>query len=200
MYINWEGPLIKISPEFGSDLQADHQKGVPTPTYGSFGGPQIFGQEGGPVDTLDAFFAFHDGLIAIASNNGQEMPTPQELVEAHAQLIAKITDLPSENGLLSMHSPPDNPEDYPDAEATLYAGFTMFALTAQVMQLDELDGPNDLLGQFEDELAELDPALTVSTVLTKAAEYMETGLEAVPNEGKGLNGLFHIWEHQFDIA
>jgi hypothetical protein len=39
----------------------------------------------------------------------------------------------------------------------------------------------------------------VSFALTKAAEYTETGLEAVPpNEIKGLHGLLNIWEHQFD--
>jgi hypothetical protein len=183
MYINWEGPLLTVNPKFGTDLQGNPPKGIKIPTYGHFGGPQIFGQEGGPVDSLDTLFASHDGLIAVASNNGQEVPTSQELVEAHAQLIGDIIDLAEGQTTL-------------DPEATLYTGFTIFALTAQVAQFDDLDG----LALLDDYLDPGDkvPLDDVSAALTKAAEYMETGLEAVPKEGKGLNGLFHIWEKQFD--
>jgi hypothetical protein len=191
MNINWEGPLITINPKHGTDLQfqGNPPKGIKVPNYGNFGGPLISGEGGGPVDSLDKLFKEHDAKILEANAGGL---TPQELVQAHAVLFEGIDDLPIKNGLL-----------LGDPEATLYAGFTLFALTASVMQLDELDGPNDLLDQFDAQL-QLAPGDTarlddVSAALTKAAQYMEIGLEAVPsNESKGLNGLFHIWEHQFD--
>jgi hypothetical protein len=162
---------------------------TPFLTYGNFGGPQISGEGGAPVDSLDELFQSHDAEILKASQDAGGL-TPQELVHAHAVLFEGIDDLPiNKDGLL-----------LGDPEATLYAGFTLFALTASVMQLDELDGPNDLLDQFDAQLQLAPGALDdVSAALTKAAQYMEIGLEAVPsNESKGLNGLFHIWEHQFD--
>ena len=188
MYINWEGPLITINPEHGTDLQfqGNPPKGIKVPNYGNFGGPLISGEGGGPVDSLDELFQSHDAEILKASQDAGGL-TPQELVHAHAVLFEGIDDLPiNKDGLL-----------LGDPEATLYAGFTLFALTAQVMQFD--DPEHHVLHLFEADLAGVNPALNVSTVLTNAAEYMENGLEAVPsNESKGLNGLFHIWEHQFD--
>jgi hypothetical protein len=193
MYISWEGPLTKLNPKFGLDLQETHQNGIPVPNYGNFGGPLNSG--GDPVDKLDGFFEIHDGAIGDAIVRGNGVPSPEDIVEAHAQLFGEILSLKTDDdGLLKVER--TNGEIVADPEATLYAGFTLFGLTAHVIQLDELDGPNNLLGRFEDKL---DPALNVSTVLTRAAEYMETGLEAVPsNEVKSLNGLFHIWEKQFD--
>lgn len=198
MYIKWEGPLITFNPKSGLDLQATHPNGVRVPNYGNYGGPLNSG--GIPVDDLDIFFKNHDDLITNAIKNGNGVPSSQDFVKAHAHLFGEILSLePDEDGLLVMERA--NEEIVADPEATLYAGFTLFGLTAHVMQLDKLDDPKNpnLLGVFEVELAKFDPALNVSTVLTNAAEYMETGLEAVPpNEAKGLNGLFHIWEHQFD--
>lgn len=189
MYISWKGPLTKLNPKFGLDLQETHQNGIPVPNYGNFGGPLNSG--GYPVDELDGFFEIHDDDIDGAIVKGKGVPSPQDIVEAHAQLFGEILSLKTDDdGLLKVKRA--NGEIVADPEATLYAGFTLFGLTAHVMQLDELD-------EFESELAELKPALNVSTVLTRAAEYMETGLEAVPsNEVKSLNGLFHIWEKQFD--
>jgi hypothetical protein len=186
MYIDWEGPLITINPKHGTDLQfqGNPPKGIKVPNYGHFGGPLISGEEDDPgVDSLDALFKDHDSNINKIS-----------LLSAHAILFEGIDDLPIEDGLLLS-----------DPEATLYAGFTLFALTASVMQLDELDGHKNpsLLDLFDAQLqlapGDAAPLDDVSAALTKAAQYMETGLEAVPsNESKGLNGLFHIWEKQFD--
>jgi hypothetical protein len=178
VYINWKGPLITINPQHGTNLEGSPPKGIKVPNYGNFGGPLISGQGGGPVDSLDEHFKDHDAAIGT-----------EGLLAAHAELIGDILALNETNdGLLEVKRA--SGEIIADPEATLYAGFTLFALTAQVVQLDQLD-------DFETELADLKPALNVSTVLTNAAEYMETGLKAVPNEGKGLNGLFHIWEKQF---
>src|SRR4051812_27931656 len=195
MYINWKGPLITINPKTGFAIDAKHPNGIPVPNYGHFGGPLIQGGKNDPgVDSLDALFKKHD----------ESIPTPNDpkalnkLLEAHATLIGGIIAL-EDDGLLEVRSPLNDPkaEYHPDAEATLYGGVTLFALTAQVMQLD--DPEHHVLHLFEADLAGGKPALNVSTVLTNAAEYMENGLEAVPsNESKGLNGLFHIWEKQFD--
>jgi hypothetical protein len=185
MYIDWEGPLITINPKHGTDLQfqGNPPKGIKVPNYGNFGGPLISGEGGVPVDSLDKLFEAHDDNIG---NKG--------LLPAHAELFEGIADLPVKDGFI-----------LGDPEASLYAGFTIFALTASVMQLDELDGSNNpsLLDLFDAQLqlapGDAVPLDDVSAALTKAAEYMETGLEAVPsNESKGLNGLFHIWEKQFD--
>ena len=191
MYIKWEGPLITINPHSGVDLEANHPNGVPVPNYGNYGGPLNSG--GDPVDSIDALFKTHDEDIQAAIQLS-------EIVQAHAALFDAITGLEkSPEGLLIMHSPPNNlDEGYPDAEATLYAGFTLFALTAQVAQSD------NGLALLDYYLDPLDPDNGVSLddvsfALTKAAEYTETGLEAVPpNEIKGLHGLLNIWEHQFD--
>jgi hypothetical protein len=142
----------------------------PFPSYGYFGGPQISGQGGAPVDSLDELFQAHDAEI-LAASQGAGGLTPQELVQAHANLIGGITDLPeTSEGLLQVETPTG--ETIADPEATLYAGSAIFVLTAQVAQF----GLDDL-ALFE---AELGPgASDVQDALTTAVGYIETGFEAL---------------------
>jgi hypothetical protein len=113
MDINWEGPLLTVNPEFGTDLQGNPPKGIKIPTYGHFGGPQLVGQDGGPVDKLDELFQDHDDNI-----------DGMGLLPAHAKLFVGDLD---EEGILDL--PPDeNGFLLGDPEATLYAGFVFIHL------------------------------------------------------------------------
>jgi hypothetical protein len=145
-------------------------KATPLPTYGNFGGQQISGEDGAPVDSLDELFQAHDAEILAASQDVRGL-TPQELVQTHANLIDAITNLPeTSEGLLEVETATG--ETIADPEATLYAGSTIIVLTAQVAQF----GVDDL-ALLEAELGS--GASDVPDALTKAAGYVETGLEAL---------------------
>jgi len=145
-------------------------KATPLPTYGNFGGQQISGEDGAPVDSLDELFQAHDAEILAASQDVRGL-TPQELVQTHANLIDAITNLPeTSEGLLEVETATG--ETIADPEATLYAGSTIPVLTAQVAQF----GVDDL-ALLEAELGS--GASDVPDALTKAAGYVETGLEAL---------------------
>jgi hypothetical protein len=190
MEINWDGPLLSFNPEMGTDLQGNSPGGIRFPTYGINGGPQITGDGNTWVDTLDKFFAEHDQAIfdALIDAETPNVVTPVELVEAHEDLIAKITTLHETDGLLEVVT--DEGKTIADPEATLYAGFTTLALSAQIVSFGE-----DAVQLFANKLAEDD--LNLPEVLTDALQYMETGLDEVPSEGRGLNGLVHVFENQF---
>jgi hypothetical protein len=190
MEINWDGPLLSFNPEMGTDLQGNSPGGIRFPTYGINGGPQITGDGNTWVDTLDKFFAEHDQAIfdALIDAETPNVVTPVELVEAHEDLIAKITTLHETDGLLEVVT--DEGKTIADPEATLYAGFTTLALSAQIVSFGE-----DAVQLFANELAE--DGLKLPEVLTEALQYMETGLDEVPNEGRGLNGLVHVFENKF---
>jgi hypothetical protein len=146
---------------------------TPLPTYGNFGGQQISGQDGAPVDSLDELFQAHDAEIHAASQDAGGL-TPQELVQAHANLIGAITNLPeTSEGLLEVETAIG--ETIADPEATLYAGSTIIVLTVQVAQFGVED-----LSLLEAELGS--GASDVSDALTKAAGYVGTGLEALFEE------------------
>jgi hypothetical protein len=186
--INWRGsdPLF-LNPKFGSNLQGTALKGVPVPIYDNYGGPGISGPEL-PVDALDALFQQHDFDI-FQKTIDDNVVMPEELVQPHATLINAIKTLPKSGGLIL-----DN------AEATLYAGFTIFALTAQLAQfrlLDDLEvalDPTDILDPFVFD--------NVSAALNDARECMETGFaELTPGEAgeaRSLHGLLPLFETQFD--
>src|SRR4051812_10459691 len=143
---------------------------TPFPTYGHFGGPQISGEDGAPVDSLDELFQAHDAEILAASQDTEGLTT-HELVQAHANLIGAITNLPETSaGLLEVETATG--ETIADPEATLYAGSTIIALTAQVAQF----GIDDL-ALLEAELGS--GASDVPDALSKAAGYVETGFEAL---------------------
>jgi|1185.fasta_scaffold116764_2 hypothetical protein len=145
-------------------------KATPLPTYGNFGGQQISGEDGAPVDSLDELFQAHDAEILAASQDVRGL-TPQELVQTHANLIDAITNLPeTSEGLLEVETATG--ETIADPEATLYAGSTIIVLTAQVAQF----GVDDL-ALLEAELGS--GTSDVPDALTKAAGYVETGLEAL---------------------
>jgi hypothetical protein len=184
MNINWDGPLLSFNPNTGTDLQGNPPGGIRFPTYGKYGGPQITGNGQTAVDSLDGFFQDHDEQIISAGSD----ITPVELVEAHEDLIADIFTLPAPNGILKVVT--DEGDTIADPEATLYAGFTILALSAQIVSFGE-----DAVQLFANKLAEDD--LNLPEVLTDALQYMETGLDEVPSEGRGLNGLVHVFENQF---
>ena len=186
MYISWEDPLITINPKAGFDLQANHPNGVLVPNYGHFGGPLISGEGGAPVDSLDELFQSHDAEI-LAASQGAGGLTPQELVQAHANLIGAITDLPETGGLLWVETATG--ETVADPEATLYAGFTALALSAQIASFGK-----QAFEMYQAEFAK--DGLNLQDVLTDAVRYMKTGLDEVPSEGRGLNGLVQVFENQ----
>ncbi len=162
-------------------------KATPSPTYGNFGGPQISGQDGAPVDSLDELFQSHDAEILAASQDAGGL-TPQELVQAHANLVSAITNLPETEGLLEVETATG--ETIADPEATLYAGSTIIVLTAQVEQF----GVDDL-ALLEAELG-CDDA-DILDALTKAADYIETGLEETGNEEASFKAVLENQLNQF---
>lgn len=161
---------------------------TPFLTYGNFGGPQISGQGGPPVDSLDELFQSHDAEILAASQDAGGL-TPQELVQAHANLIGAITDLPeTSEGLLWVETATG--ETIADPEATLYAGATIIVLTAQVEQF----GVDDLT-LLEAELGS--EASDIPDALTKAADYIETGLEETGIEETYFEAVLENQVNQF---
>jgi hypothetical protein len=198
--IDWKH-TITFNPTFGPNLGDGGKGGIKIPAYGKYGGPQISGP-GAPVDKLDALFQKHDHEIGAAMAGGLD---PKELPGPHAKLINGIVGsehgefpgLPeTKDGLLVVgnadHIPPVG-----DAEATLYAGMTIFALTAQLAQ-----GGIPALVQFETALDPTDPSDPLafddtSRVLHDASRYMERGLDEVPDAGKGLHGALQLFEKSF---
>jgi hypothetical protein len=199
--IDWKH-TIPFNPTFGPNLGDVGKGGIKIPAYGKYGGPQISGP-GEPVDKLDALFQTHD--IAIGKIG---KATGEQLVAPHADLIngivgsedGKFPGLPeTKDGLLVVgdadHAPPVG-----DAEATLYSGMTIFALTAQLAQ----SKPPTLI-QFENALDSSDPWTPsnpldfddISRALHDASRYMERGLEEVPGAGKGLHGALQLFEKGF---
>jgi len=188
--IGWEN-AITFNPILGPDLEGDSEGGIQIPTYGNYGGPRISGHgfKDDPVDDLDALFKTHDQEIVHAAQGGLES---SELIQPHANLINGIMDLmESDDGLLVVEETAGKHPDG-DAEATLYAGLTMFALTAELAQLG-------FLGELEKALDPSDPFVfdDVPNALKDAARYMERGLEEAPAAGRGLNGALNLFEKQF---
>ena len=203
MTIDWS-KTITLNPKFGSDLDGGGKGGkggILIPAYGEYGGPQISGLsdpvDAEPVDELDALFKLHDVAIEKAMTYGLKSA---ELVVPHAELIKGIVgsekgDIPglkeTDDGLLVV----DNITDTPltgDAEASIYAGMTIFALTAELAQ-------HGLLGQLEAALDSSDSVKfdDVPRALQDAQRYMERGLEEAPSAGKGLNGALQLFENEF---
>jgi hypothetical protein len=192
---------IPLNPKFGSSLEEGGKGGINIPAYGEYGGPQISGLgdlvDAEPVDELDTLFMLHDVAIEEAMTHGLK---PAELVIPHAALIKGIVgsekgNIPglkeADDGLLVVENTTETPLTG-DAEATIYAGMTIFALTAELAQ-------HGLLGQLEAALDPLDPVKfdDVPRVLQDAQRYMERGLEEAPSAGKGLNGALQFFENEF---
>jgi len=190
MEINWGGPLLSFNPKKGTDLQGNPPGGIRFPTYGEYGGPQITGNGKTPVDSLDGFFAEHDLAIfnALTDAETPNVTTPLELIKAHEDLIADITTLrETDEGLLEVVT--DERQTIADPEATLYAGFTALALSAQIASFSD-----EIFEMYQAEFAK--DGLNLEDVLTDAVRYMKTGLDEVPSEGRGLNGLVQVFEKQ----
>jgi hypothetical protein len=124
---------------------------------------------------------------------------PAELVTPHAALITGIvgsekTNISgleeTEDGLLVVGETTKAPAG--DAEATIYAALTIFALTAELAQLG-------LLRQLETALDPKDPLKfdDVPRALHEASGYVENGLEEASAAGKGLHGAFQLFEKEF---
>jgi hypothetical protein len=204
--IDWYN-TIPLNPHFGTDLDGDAKGGIGIPAYGKYGGPQITSTDD-PVDDLDALFQVHDGLIGAAMTDG--VLAPSELVGAHATLINGITGTDGATGPNSVNGLGETPNGLlvveessggrpvGDAEATLYAGLTMFALTADIAQ----HGVGSLV-ELETALDPKEPAGPfvfddISEALQEAARYLETGLEEAPSAGRGLHGALQLFEREFD--
>lgn len=198
--IHWDDPdPLFINPKFGIDLQGHASEGIPIPTYGNYGGPNIYDRSGTgeTVDALDALFKTHDETIQSAMSDSQTsgVLAPDELVAAHAQLFDGILHTLPQSGGFVLN----------DAEATLYAGFTLFGLTAELAQLGLLEKLELALADLGDPEAPFDffnPALEdVSAALNYAQDYMETGFAGLTpeeaGEARSLAGLLPMFEHQF---
>jgi hypothetical protein len=192
--IDWKH-TITFNPKFGPNLGDAGKGGIKIPAYGNYGGPQISGPDK-PVDELDALFQKHDVAIGvIGTAKGEQLAKP------HADLIngivgsehGEIPGLPeTKDGLLVV----GNPDQIPpvgDAEATLYAGMTIFALTAELAQ-----GGKVVLGRLEAELDPVDPLVfdDIPRALQDASRYMKKGLEEVPSAGKALHGAVQLFENE----
>jgi len=195
--IDWKH-TITFNPKFGPNLGDGGKGGIKIPAYGNYGGPQISGP-GKPVDKLDALFQKHDHDIGVAAKGGLKTA---ELIGPHAKLIngiigsedGKVAGLPeTKDGLLVVGNTDQKPP-VGDAEATLYAGMTIFALTGELAQ-----SGLQVLGQLEAALDPSDPLVfdDLSRALHDASRYMEKGIEDVPNAAKGLHGAFQLFEKDF---
>lgn len=210
--IKWDDPdPVFFHPKFGINLEGNAPKGIPLPTYGNYGGPNISGgadpkdpnylnERDDPVDDLDRLFQSHDDAIFEATKSGSGL-TPDELVQPHATLINGI------HNLLEPDPEGDAGEPVYDAGAMLYGGFTIFALTGQLAtgQLAQFD----LLEALDAALVALTkphgpddpPPYTLSAAVNDAQGYMEAGLAQLAAEEAGevrtLNHLLSIFENQF---
>jgi hypothetical protein len=175
--IDWTN-TIPFKLDFGPDFDA--------PTYGKYGGPQISGP-GLPIDKLDALFMAHDQeIIAAIINDGQLEPS--ELVQPHANLINGILGLEeAPTGRLMVDEIGGEPQG--DAEATLYSGFTILALTADLVQYGLLD-------ELETALDPQDPMVfdDVPAALEEAGEYVAKALSS----GKPLKEAFDLFDKAYD--
>lgn len=174
MFIDWE-KTITFNPKFGPDMSPEpHPAGIKIPSYGNYGGPiNDAGQDGIAVDRLDGLFKLHDRTIEGLAADADGL-TPADLVSAHAGLIGGIAALDADGGLGK-------------AEASLYAGLSTLALTAEVASF----------GGLETLARELGPEASLPKVLGEAIENMEAGLAEVRGGGKGLHGALHWFEQQF---
>jgi hypothetical protein len=174
---------ITIPLDFGPDFGADTRGEFIVPAYGEYGAPQNFSNENEvPIDALDTLFQEHDLAILAAG-----VLEPAELVEPHANLINGILALDeAKNGLLVVDTTSPKPEG--DAEATAYAAFTLYAITADIVQNDRLVD-DDLLGDFE---AALD--YDVPAVIAQAESYADKS----QSSAKPLRDTFDLFENAFD--
>lgn len=174
MYIDWE-KTITFNPKFGPNLSADLPPGgLKIPSYGNYGGPpNDAGPDGIPVDALDGLFKVHDRTIEASATDDGGL-TPDDLISAHADLIGGIAALDAHGGLT-------------EPEASLYAGLSTLALTAEVASF----------GGLEMLARELGPETSLQTVILEAIENMEVGLAEVRGGGKSLHGASHWFEQQF---
>jgi hypothetical protein len=205
--IDW-GNTITYNPKFGFDLFGDlSQKGLKVPAYGSFGGPQNTkeipqGQEPKGVDALDTLFGRHDvalsGLLKDKVITQEEVPA---FISAHVELITAITHLDRDpkTGLLEVDIDKTTGkvthED--SAEATLYAGFTVLALTADLASIPGKHGLNALEAALDFSDLKNPPVYDdVLDLVTQAGKDMETGFAELPGVGKSLHGALQHLEEQ----
>jgi hypothetical protein len=142
-YINWNIDVsidpVTLSPAAG---------GIPIPTYGNYGGPGYSnGSIGGtitigahaPVDSLDTLFYAHDLAY-------QLQPQSKEIPSADLALITGI-ELLTTTGQL-------------DAEASLYAGGTIFGLLAFMAVNGNLPSTTELVPAETTALYDIEYGLT----------------------------------------
>lgn len=205
--IDWSN-VITYNPKFGFDLFEDlPQGGIKIPAYGFYGGPQNTrqtppGEEPKGVDALDTLFGRHDlalsGLLKDKIITQEEVPA---FISAHVALITGITDLgrDTSSGLLQVDIDKDTGQvtQAGSAEATLYAGLTILALTADLASIPGNHGLNALEAALD--FSDLSAPVVyddVREVVTQAAEDMETGFARLPGAGKSLHGALHHFEEQ----
>ena len=205
--IDW-GNVITYNPTFGFDLFGDlPQEGIKVPAYGFYGGPQNTrptppGEEPKGVDALDTLFGRHDlalsGLLKDKIITQEEVPA---FISAHVALITGITDLgrDTSSGLLQVDIDKDTGQatQAGSAEATLYAGLTVLALTADLASIPGNYGLNALEAALD--FSDRSEPLVYDDVLemvTQAAEDMGTGFAELPGAGKSLQGALYHFEEQ----
>lgn len=204
--ISWDN-VITFNPTFGFDLFGDlPQGGIKIPAYGFFGGPQNTrplppSEEPKGVDALDTLFGRHDvalsGLLQDKIITQEEVPA---FISAHVALITAITNLGRDtSGLLQVDINKDTGQVAQEgsAEATLYAGLTVLALTTDLSNIPGNHGLNALEAALD--FSDLSEPLVYDNILevvTQAAEDMETGFAELLGAGKSLHGALHHLEEQ----
>jgi hypothetical protein len=204
--ISWDN-VITFNPTFGFDLFGDlPQGGIKVPAYGFFGGPQNtrafpLGEEPKGVDALDTLFGRHD--VALSSLLQDKIITQEEVpafISAHVALITGITNLGRDtSGLLQVDINKDTGQVTQEgsAEATLYAGLTVLALTADLASIPDNYGLSALEVALDfSDLSEPRVYDDILEAVTQAAEDMDTGFAELPGAGKSLHGALHHLEEQ----
>ena len=204
--INWD-KVITYNPTFSFDLFGDlPQGGIKVPAYGFFGGPQNtrplpLGEEPKGVDALDTLFGRHD--VALSGLLQDKIVTQEEVpafISAHVALITGITDLGRDtSGLFQVDIDKDTGQVTQEGstEATLYAGLTVLALTADLVSIPGNYGLNALEAALDfSDISEPFVYDDVLEVVTQAAEDMESGFAELPGASKSLHGALHHLEEQ----
>jgi hypothetical protein len=197
--INWNN-VITYNPQFGLDLTGNlPQGGIEIPAYGDFGGPQNTKPIDDPekivgVDALDTLFGHHDHELSKLLEDGAISPVEVEgFILAHVNLITEVAKLPKDSsGLLIVDGGGSG-----NAEATLYAGLTVLALTNDLAHIPGDFGLTVLDSKLDFSNLPDTPAFdNVLNVVTQAVENMETGFAELPGAGKSLHGAAAYFEKE----
>ena len=175
-FINW-GPVSHFDPHTPLDPLATH--GIPLPTYGNYGGPNYTaGVVGGTtpepsqLNDTNSPVDLLDWQFYWHDLAYQHSTDPTARVTADLALVFGMQALPD----------PGDPGYNP--EVSLYDGFATLGIIGQLA--------GHLVVQFLPE----DVQEHLAEASQEALVNFEAGLAALPEEGRSLNGAFHVIEAQ----